>query len=405
MSYQKSFVLLVAALLQSSAFSASFRWNSQGTSTYQLRQKVSIRDLKFKMNPSPETKQTVLLTGRVTHKPGGRLQYTHLRAKPAPAGQESLDSYTFQGFRSDGTFPDNQAKDQVFEALFHLPQKNLSIGEVASESATQPGLVGKHLIQVSGTRRVRYVKNETVKRRTLAKLEISMELTSVKLPPGVKGKCDCSVRADAVVLFDLETQSVGAAWGRYDASFDADLTRQGEVVHQRNRTGQARGPGSQSTRTARYSGQDTWMQIVRTDLPESVIPRHGFANPLDFHHSVQAAARFAKGIPYKKGGTDRKGLGSTEFIAWTYNQFGIELPAQIEALSRRGAKISDLNSVQPGDVLFYRKDKSPTPAIAALALDSTSMAYMHPGKEWRTLPLNHKAFAPRFLFARRMVQP
>lgn len=60
-----------------------------------------------------------------------------------------------------------------------------------------------------------------------------------------------------------------------------------------------------------------------------------------------------KGVPYRMGGADRRGLDCSAFAQLTYRaRFGIELPRESSAQRAAGVEIP-FRRAEPGDLLFF----------------------------------------------------
>jgi lipoprotein Spr len=60
-----------------------------------------------------------------------------------------------------------------------------------------------------------------------------------------------------------------------------------------------------------------------------------------------------RGVPYRMGGTDRRGLDCSAFAQLTYrDRFGIALPRDTSAQRAAGTEIP-VERAQPGDLLFF----------------------------------------------------
>jgi len=64
-----------------------------------------------------------------------------------------------------------------------------------------------------------------------------------------------------------------------------------------------------------------------------------------------------KGIPYKYGGTDKRGFDCSGFTQTVYrNAFSIQLPRSTETIAKLGKKVSK-HKLKPGDLVFFRPSR------------------------------------------------
>ena len=73
--------------------------------------------------------------------------------------------------------------------------------------------------------------------------------------------------------------------------------------------------------------------------------------------NVVANAITFKGVPYKFGGTTRKGMDCSGIIYVAYKSQNIQLPRVSRDMAKAGKKIA-LNTVSKGDLLFIKTNKS-----------------------------------------------
>ena len=72
---------------------------------------------------------------------------------------------------------------------------------------------------------------------------------------------------------------------------------------------------------------------------------------------LETQYRLYKGIPYKYGGTDKRGFDCSGFTQTVYrNAFSIQLPRSTETIAKLGRKISK-HKLKPGDLVFFRPSR------------------------------------------------
>ncbi|MFP4559944.1 MAG: C40 family peptidase [Thiohalorhabdus sp.] len=68
---------------------------------------------------------------------------------------------------------------------------------------------------------------------------------------------------------------------------------------------------------------------------------------------VVEAARTGLGAPYRLGGNGDPGFDCSGLIQYAYSQVGMSVPRTVEELREEVAEV-DPESIQPGDLLFFR---------------------------------------------------
>ena len=64
-----------------------------------------------------------------------------------------------------------------------------------------------------------------------------------------------------------------------------------------------------------------------------------------------------QGVRYRYGGTTRSGMDCSGLIFKSFDQAGLQLPRISRDMAKRGVSIS-LAEISPGDLLFFKTDKS-----------------------------------------------
>ncbi len=70
-----------------------------------------------------------------------------------------------------------------------------------------------------------------------------------------------------------------------------------------------------------------------------------------------STARQYTGVPYKSGGTDKRGMDCSGLIFTTFKQVGVDLPRISYQQANIGTNVT-LAQVRPGDLVFFATNKS-----------------------------------------------
>lgn len=98
-----------------------------------------------------------------------------------------------------------------------------------------------------------------------------------------------------------------------------------------------------------------WMPWHDNEAPiHAAVPGYvALANAAAVRAALLEQHRQWRGVPYRVGGTDRKGLDCSGFTQITFRQrFGVALPRDTSAQRAAGSEIEERRIV-PGDLLFF----------------------------------------------------
>ena len=110
------------------------------------------------------------------------------------------------------------------------------------------------------------------------------------------------------------------------------------------------------------------------------------------------------GRPYRYGGDTPDGFDCSGLVAYSYAQAGISVPHFTGALLKAGSSI-DLDDARPGDLLFYRFDKSPNALHVAIYLGHGKMVHAPAaGREVSVVHIDDRPWPDRFLKAERLIR-
>ena len=132
--------------------------------------------------------------------------------------------------------------------------------------------------------------------------------------------------------------------------------------------------------------------------PASSLSAVGLTNQ-EFEHRLKKYV----GIPYRKGGTTKKGLDCSGFVRLVYDQvFDIELPHNSSAQF----KFSDLNKIdkndmQPGDLIFFGNKKKKRINHVGVYLSENKFIHASSSDGIRVSGLNERYWKKRFVGTKR----
>ena len=100
----------------------------------------------------------------------------------------------------------------------------------------------------------------------------------------------------------------------------------------------------------------SWMSGDEEPAPQHPRPQPGYvdlADPAAVRSALLAQHSAWKGVPYRMGGGDRRGLDCSAFAQLTYRQrFGIAIPRETSSQRQSGRALPAAEAV-PGDLLFF----------------------------------------------------
>jgi len=110
------------------------------------------------------------------------------------------------------------------------------------------------------------------------------------------------------------------------------------------------------------------------------------------------------GRPYRYGGDTPDGFDCSGLVAYSYAEAGIQVPHNTTALRKAGSRI-DLDEARPGDLLFYRFEKSPNSLHVAIYLGHGKMVHAPAaGKQVSVIHTDDTPWPDRFLGAVRVIR-
>jgi cell wall-associated NlpC family hydrolase len=109
-----------------------------------------------------------------------------------------------------------------------------------------------------------------------------------------------------------------------------------------------------------------------------------------------------KGIPYKYGGTTKRGFDCSGFVNAVYfNAFNIDLPRTTTLMSKQGEKKSKSN-LKPGDLVFFR----PSRKYMHMGIYVSDGQFMHSSTSKGIIKskLNNLYWKNKYRFSRRILK-
>ena len=107
-----------------------------------------------------------------------------------------------------------------------------------------------------------------------------------------------------------------------------------------------------------------------------------------------------KGIPYKYGGTTKRGFDCSGFVNTVYfNAFNIDLPRTTTLMSKQGEKVSK-SKLKPGDLVFFRPSRKST----HMGIYTGSGQFIHSSKSKGVIKsrLDNVYWKGKYKYARRL---
>jgi len=109
-----------------------------------------------------------------------------------------------------------------------------------------------------------------------------------------------------------------------------------------------------------------------------------------------------RGTPYRNGGSDPKGFDCSGFTQWVFARHGTALPREVEDQFKIGEKITDIDDVKPGDLVFFHTVTRGASHVGILVADDQFVHAPSSNGVVRVESLNSSYWSQRFLGARRV---
>ena len=124
----------------------------------------------------------------------------------------------------------------------------------------------------------------------------------------------------------------------------------------------------------------------------------------DLRNQVLQVAQNQLGIPYCYGGTTRSGFDCSGFVQYVYRQLGYYLTRTASSQLRRDGGWVSPDSMQAGDLVFFRDPESTDAAShVGIYVGNRMMIHASSSKGISYASIDNSYFASRFIGARRII--
>lgn len=114
----------------------------------------------------------------------------------------------------------------------------------------------------------------------------------------------------------------------------------------------------------------------------------------------------AAGTPFKAGSSDPSsgGIGFAEFVVHVLKAGGIDVPVRIGEMEKAGRKITSIDEIEAGDIVFFSIKRNNRANFVGVATGGGKFACVYPKKKAMELALSNKFFKPRFMYGVRVTE-
>jgi cell wall-associated NlpC family hydrolase len=120
--------------------------------------------------------------------------------------------------------------------------------------------------------------------------------------------------------------------------------------------------------------------------------------------TVVRAAESVLGAPYRYGGRGPTGFDCSGLVQYSFARAGIHgLPRSAEALELAASPV-ELGRIRPGDLLFFRLDRSKTTHVAIYVGGRSFVHAPSRGKRVERIDFDHVYWGPRLARAGRLLE-
>ena len=96
-------------------------------------------------------------------------------------------------------------------------------------------------------------------------------------------------------------------------------------------------------------------------------PREAAADTLNPIQSLVSFANKHLHIPYRSGGSSKKGFDCSGFVRYCFNQWNIPLPHSSAAQAEHGETV-ELDDAKPGDLIFFKGNSTKSKRIGHVGI-------------------------------------
>lgn len=121
-----------------------------------------------------------------------------------------------------------------------------------------------------------------------------------------------------------------------------------------------------------------------------------------FHSKAISVAKSNLGVKYQWGGMSTRGFDCSGLVKYSYGKAGKTLPRTAAQMYKTGSKVTSMNNLQPGDLMFFSPSKVSAPTHVAIYLGGGKMIQSASSKGVSISTTNNTYWKPKFIGAKRL---
>ena len=127
------------------------------------------------------------------------------------------------------------------------------------------------------------------------------------------------------------------------------------------------------------------------------------AEAASYHSKAISAAESTLGTKYKWGGTSPStGFDCSGLVKYSFGKQGKSLPRTAAAMYKEGKKVSEVSSLQKGDLLFFAPSKASKPTHVAIYVGDDKFIHSSSSKGVSYAKTSNSYWQPRYIGAKRI---